>query len=189
MINLTAPLNSMTEQNIPEEFSANHVYETKFKQELILFYHAACFSPTKRTFVEAIKRNAFASWPGITSDLFNKYLPMTEATIKGHILQHYKGTQSTKLKHEVLKAIQQEPPDILTKRKNQLFLKVTECSDKIYTDHTGRFPVTPSRGFKYIMIAYDYNYKNILAEPLKSRTSLHIKIHIIRCESYYAAEE
>ena len=46
MINIPAPLKSMTEQNIPEAFSANHVYEIKSKQELILFYHAACFSPT-----------------------------------------------------------------------------------------------------------------------------------------------
>ena len=41
----------------------------------------------------AIKRNALASWPGLTSDLVNKYLPRTEETIKGHILQHYKGSQ------------------------------------------------------------------------------------------------
>ena len=61
MINMMAPLKSMTEQNIPEAFSANHVYETKSKQELILYYHAARFSPTKRTFVEAMKRNDFAS--------------------------------------------------------------------------------------------------------------------------------
>ena len=39
MINMIAPLKSMTEHNIPEAFSANHVYETKSKQELILFYH------------------------------------------------------------------------------------------------------------------------------------------------------
>ena len=85
MINMTEPLKSMTEQNIPEAFSANHVYETKSKQEFILFYHASCFSPTKRTFVEAIKRNAFASWPRLTAELVNKYLPKTEATIKGNI--------------------------------------------------------------------------------------------------------
>ena len=46
---------------------------------------------------------------------------------------------------------------------------------KIYTDHTGRFPITFSRGYKYIMIAYDYDSNNILADPIKSRTSLHIK--------------
>ena len=87
----------MTQQNIPDTFRANHLYETKSKQELTLFYHAVCFSSTKRTFVDTIKRNAFASWPGLTAELVNKYLPKTEATIKGHIRQHYKGTQSTTL--------------------------------------------------------------------------------------------
>ena len=69
---------------------------------------------------------------------------------------------------------QQSPPEILTEQTNQLFLKATECSRKIYTDQTGRFLVTSSRGYKYIMIAYDYNSNNIPAEPIKQRTSLHI---------------
>ena len=95
MINITAPLRAMKEQHIPDTLTANHVYEIKSKQDLALFYHAACFSPTKRTFVDAIKINAFASWPGLTVELVNKYLPRTEATIKGHIRQQYKGKQST----------------------------------------------------------------------------------------------
>ena len=70
---------------------------------------------------------------------------------------------------------QQSPPELLTERTHQLFLKVTKYSSKIYTDQTGRFPITSSRGYKYIMIAYDYESNNILAEPIKSRTSLHIK--------------
>ena len=104
MMTMTAPQKSMTEQKIPEAFSTNHVYETKSKQDSILFYHAACFSPTKRTFVEAIKINAFTSWIGLTADLVNKYLPKTEALVKGHIRQQYKGTQSTKIKQEVFKS-------------------------------------------------------------------------------------
>ena len=70
---------------------------------------------------------------------------------------------------------QQSPPEILTERTHQLFLKVAKCSSKIYTDQTGRFPITSSCGYKYIMIAYDYDSNNILAEPIHSRTSLHIK--------------
>ena len=77
IINMTAPLKSMTEQNIPDTFRDNHVYETQYKPDLTLFYRAACFSPTKRTFVGAIERNAFASWPGLTVELVNKYLPRT----------------------------------------------------------------------------------------------------------------
>ena len=70
---------------------------------------------------------------------------------------------------------QQSPPEILTERTHQLFPKVTECSSKIYTDQTGRFPITSSCGYKYIRIGYDYYSNNILAEPIKSITSLHIK--------------
>ena len=144
MISMTASLMSITEQNITDTFRANHVYETESKQELTLFNHAACFSPTKRTFVDSIKRNAFASCPELTVELVNKYLPRTESTIQGYIQQHYKGTQSTRLKQEVPITTQQEPPEILTKQTNQLLLKVTECSNKIYTDKTRRFPVTSS---------------------------------------------
>ena len=90
---MAALLRAMKEQHIPNTLRANHVYEKKSKQELTLFYHAACFSPTKRTFLDAIKRNAFASWPGLTVELVNKYLPRTEATTKGHIRQQYKGNQ------------------------------------------------------------------------------------------------
>ena len=168
---MAAPLRAMKEQHIPDTLRANHIYETKSKQELTLFYHAACFSPTKRTFVDAIKRNAFAYCPGLTVELVNKYLPRTEATIKGHIRQQYKGNQSTRMQQEVPIMTQQSPPEILTERTHQLFLKVTECSRKIYTDQTGRFPITSSRGYKYIIIAYDYDSHNILAESIKPRIS------------------
>ena len=70
---------------------------------------------------------------------------------------------------------QQSPPEILTEQTHQLSLKVTECSRKIYTDQTGCFLITSSRGYKHIMIAYGYDSSNILAEPIKSITSLHIK--------------
>ena len=93
MINTTAPLKSMMEQKIPDAFSANHVYETKSKQELILFYHAACFSPTKRTSVKAIKRNAFASWPRLTTELVNKYLQWQ---------RNYQGTYPTALQRHAI---------------------------------------------------------------------------------------
>ena len=97
MIKMAAPLREITEQHIPDILRANHVYETKSKQELTIFYHAACFSPTKRTFVNAIKRNVFASWSGLTVGIVNKYLPRTEATIKRQqffIMQHVSAPQN-----------------------------------------------------------------------------------------------
>ena len=87
IINMEAPVREMMEHQITDTLRANHVYETKLKQEITLFYHAACFSPTKHTFVDAIKRNAFASWTGLTVEIVNKYLSIIEKKIKGHIRQ------------------------------------------------------------------------------------------------------
>ena len=66
--------------------------------------------------MDAIKRNAFASWTGLTVELVNKYLPRIEAIIKGHIRQQYKENQSTRIQQEVPIMTQQSPPDILTER-------------------------------------------------------------------------
>jgi hypothetical protein len=40
----------------------------------------------------------------------------------------------------------------------------------VFSDQTGRFPQTSSRGNKFIMIFYDYDSNAILDEPLKSRS-------------------
>ena len=84
-INMTETLALMTAPPLPDSFFANHVYETKTKQELIMFYHADFFSPSKSTFIQAIKRNALTSCHGLTAELVAKYLPKTEATVKVHI--------------------------------------------------------------------------------------------------------
>jgi hypothetical protein len=48
--------------------------------------------------------------------------------------------------------------------------KIVDITRQIYSDQTGRFPVTSSKGNQYIMIVYDYDSAAILAEPLKIRT-------------------
>ena len=44
-----------------------------------------------------------------------------------------------------------------------------EVTGKVSTDQTGRFPVTSSRGSKYLMVLYNYDSNAIITEPLKSR--------------------
>ena len=105
------------------------------------------------------------------SDLVDKYLPKTEATLKGHTKKQFKGNNSTQPK----KLQPEAPPEIITQRTHKVFLKVTDFSRRIYTDQTGRFPVTSSRGYKYMIIAYDLDSNNILSETLESRTGLHIR--------------
>ena len=67
---------------------------------------------------------------------------------------------------------------------HSVFLQATELSGKNYTDHTGRFLVTSSRGFKYIMVAYDHNSNTIHAKPMKNCSvpellKVYTKIHNI----------
>ena len=59
MINMIETPTLMTAPPFPDSFFANHVYETKTKQDPIMFYHADCFSLSKITFIQAIKLNAF----------------------------------------------------------------------------------------------------------------------------------
>ena len=45
----------------------------------------------------------------------------------------------------------------------------------MYTDQTGRLPVTYSKGNEYILVAYHYDPNNIHAEPLKTHSGLELK--------------
>ena len=50
----------------------------------------------------------------------------------------------------------------------EVFMTIVDAN-KIYTDQTGRFPVTSSKGTKYLCIAYEYDSNAILAKPMKGR--------------------
>ena len=48
------------------------------------------------------------------------------------------------------------------------YLQTVKVTRKVSTDQTGRFPVTSSRGSKYLMVLYDHESTAILAEPFTS---------------------
>ena len=49
------------------------------------------------------------------------------------------------------------------------YLQTIDFTGKVSTDQTRRFPVTSSRGSKYIMVLYNHDRNAILAEPITSR--------------------
>jgi hypothetical protein len=51
-----------------------------------------------------------------------------------------------------------------------VYMKPISIIGQIHSNQTGRFPITSSRGSKYIMVVYDYDSNAILTEPLTSRT-------------------
>ena len=71
-------------------------------------------------------------------------------------------------------------------RTNFVYTKVVEVTGQVFTDQTGRFPVTSSKGSQYIMVLYDYDSNAILAEPMKNRSErelvqVYTKMHTYLC--------
>ena len=183
---------------IPKQQSQQHhaniiIRKDKTKMELAQWLHASCGSPKPSTFIQSIKKGNYLSWPGLTPELITKQLPNVIATEKGHLNQERKGLQSTKPSININPSVKLEsecekelfptaPEDNL--KTQQCFASVVsfESTAKAYSDQTGKFPFTSSRGNKYIMIIYDYDSNAILQEPLKNRTDTELarawaKIH------------
>jgi hypothetical protein len=146
----------------------NHTHDNSNQKHLTNYLHAACFSPVKSTWITAIKNGHFTSWPGLTEHAVEKHLSKSTSTTKGYLNQQRQNSRTTKVKDP--KVIMTEP-NLDQGIKTQYVYAATIYAGKIYTDQTGRFPVVPSKGNKYIMILYDYESNIILAQPIKDRTA------------------
>jgi hypothetical protein len=136
-----------------------------------------CFSPSISTWTQAIEQNFFATWPGLTAGAVWKFLPKFLATAKGHLKATPKNLRSTyqispTISPKLASIVMTTPPSVTepTVRTHFVYAQVVDITGQIYSDQTGRFPVTSSKGNQYIMIVYDSNSAAILAEPLKNRT-------------------
>ena len=160
------------------------VQKKKTKEELASYYHACLFSPTPRTWAQAIKNGNFATWPGLEELSLHRSLKKRMATSMGHLDQERQGLQSTKTLQQIL------AEDLSKDVKEDYFLDDTtpeKTNDSIATiipfteskkgfmDLTGRFPYKSSQGHEYVLVVYDYDSNAILAEPLVSRKGSEIR--------------
>ena len=108
-------------------------------------------------------------------DLVQKHLKKKKSTILGHLQQAWKSLRSTQDNIMYLDPDPEQyqfPQATQSENTNLVFFKTVDLSGKIYTDQTGRFPVTSIRGNKYILVAYHFDSNTIHAEPLKTRSGL-----------------
>jgi hypothetical protein len=134
-----------------------------------MLLHAACGSPVPSTWIKAIHYGHFATWPGLTAKLIKDKLPKSIATVKGHLnhqQKHIRSTQNRAIKTDTDEDAN-PPSDAPNERSHHIFAAVTNITSQITTDLTGQFPVTSSRGNKYILVLYNYDSKAILAEPMQ----------------------
>ncbi|KAL7502358.1 hypothetical protein ACHAXN_001427 [Cyclotella atomus] len=79
---------------IVDEVTSN-VHDLPSTERVIRMLHAAAGFPAKATWIEAIKKGFYASWPMINARTANKYFPESEETQKGHMKQKCSGVRKT----------------------------------------------------------------------------------------------
>eukprot|EP00804_Cyclotella_cryptica_P006568 CCRYP_021174-RA/>CCRYP_021174-RA protein AED:0.46 eAED:0.46 QI:0/0/0/1/1/1/2/0/373 len=130
--------------------------------------------PVTWTWCKAIDRGYFRGWPGLTSDSVRRFIKPSQACKQGHMDQRRAGICSTKSSHDStptptndhMEDQEQTPQNDKT---HMVFMTLIEVAGQLFTDQTGRLPVTSNRGNNYIVIFYAVDPNYIKAYPIKSR--------------------
>ena len=159
----TGPTTSSAPTPLAKAF-ASITTELTAVPNLILFYHAAAGFPVKETWIRAIERGYFLTWPGLTTSRVKKYLGKSKHTVNGHLKCIRQGAHSTKNHRRTRKHNLR-----LTVINNNELPEEPELTNQIASDLPGRFPITSQRGHKYMFLLYDIDSNYIHVVPMKSR--------------------
>ena len=170
-----------TNRKIPADHSA---YNLPIIEPLVRYMHAAAGLPVKYTWLKAIKKGNFKTWPVLTYTNADKYCPHTVETINGHIVQSSQGVRPTKkTKHQ--SRVNKMVPDQITleKQSEEEYIppphKTKELhiwdqpSSKLYTDDCERLLIRSRSVNEYIMIAYHCDSNTLLQDPFVNRKDKH----------------
>jgi hypothetical protein len=158
-------INLRKEHPQPQQAVANNVYELRNTGALANYLHKALFSPTKSALLQAVKN------PDLTEKAINKHLKLTPATTMGHMNQRRQNIRSTSKT-----TITSDIEDITTTNTNSgtkthLVYAVLVDQGQLYTDLTGNFPVSSSKGNSYVMVCYVFDCNCVKVFPTKSRSA------------------
>jgi hypothetical protein len=131
--------------------SANNVYEQHLISDTIAYLHAACFSPVKDTWINAIEAGDSTGWSALSPDRVRRYLHKYDATVKGHMNQQRHNTRSTQ-KRSPSDSPTLAPEDTI---KTDFVCATIVDSGNIHSDLTGRVPTTSAKVNKYVLVLYD----------------------------------
>jgi hypothetical protein len=116
------------------------------------------------TWLKSIQNGQFAAFPSVTVENVRKYIPKSDAIVKGHMNNIRQNIWS-------IKPAAGEPTpesELVQEDKYNLVYAAIMGTNQIYTDLTGRFPTTSLSGNKYILILYDYDSNSLLSAPMKN---------------------
>ena len=145
----------------------NNVYDLPSTEAVIRFLHAAAGFPVKATWITAIKNGQYDTWPNLTAELVDKYFPESAATQKGHMKKQRQNVRSTKIR---VLTEQSNPKQEQQRPHREVYIKIYNAHDTIYTDQTGRMPIVSNRGNRLVMVIFEVDSNYIDAEALKDST-------------------
>jgi hypothetical protein len=152
--------------------------DKRSQSDLAQYLHACAYSPTKSTFLTAIRNGHFITWPGLTYDLINKHLTTTIATSKGHLKQEQRNIRTTQIEIPNDDNILDHHPtqDIEQAKTHECYITYYAKEEGItYSDLTGIYSTKSSRGNQYIVVCYDYDTNSIQARLTKTRNAAEIR--------------
>jgi hypothetical protein len=149
--------------------SAMGVYELPSPKEVVRFLHAALGYPTQATLLTAAQHGNLVTFPGLTPQNISRHFPESDETQKGRMKHTKQGVRSTKIVDEdAMLGFKQQPG---VKHKD-VYLTVFDATKKLmFSDQTGKFPITSARRNKYIMVAVELDENYIDGKSLQSRSA------------------
>jgi hypothetical protein len=140
----------------------SHAYDLPSVPALIAYLHATAGYPVKSTWLAAVKRGAYSSWPNLTPGLIAPYCPNSSKTHKGHMAQPRQHVHLT---------CQPTPPSMHHSQSTFEIRKLPLMH--LFTDDTGRFSPRALSGNQYIMVGLHTASNAILVQPFASKHDSH----------------
>ncbi len=147
------------------------MYKLPSIKQTVQYLHAAVGHPTEDTWLKAIWKRNYNSWPLIDTKTVRKYLPELEETQFGHMRGQRQGVRLTCTTYPTVA----DTPKKLLEKKNDIFIHIYEINENdrltgtLYADQTGDFPHVSSHGNRLIMLLHHVNSNSMWVEPLKNR--------------------
>jgi len=138
--------------------------------DLVVFAHAALFSPTLSTSAKALQCQHIPKFAGLTLACLWHFLPISMAMHQGHMDQSHQNQCSTK--HANTKDLSECYPDPMPNGhwSYACFAAIMEPLGQIYMDQPASFQSPPALATT-IMVLYDHDSNAILMEPFKDHST------------------
>jgi hypothetical protein len=143
------------------------------------------------TLTKTINRGYLKGWQGLTPQQTCPHISVFTESEMGHMDQQRQRVQSTQptlttmplqvpdIFDNPMEDVPQEPQNACTQF---IFIAIYKINCNLFTNQTGRFPITSNRGHAYVVVFYIFNANTIQSIPIKNRSK--VELFCAYCKIY-----